>query len=131
LSLVKDAAAALNRFFDQFQFPIKIKKMFFYRPAYFDSYFEHFEPIFNVERLFECNSIFVNLEAKINGRDSEFDIRYNNENKRLILKKCSLKYCDFEEGENLEQIRTHLTTLMQAITTIILPGTLNVILKNK
>lgn len=120
----------LNTFFKELKLPIQIKKMFFFRPAYFETYHEHFEPIEKVERLFECNPVYLNVEAIIDNRESEYDIKYKNENKRLSLNKCLLKYCDYEEHEEIEEIKNYLTSFMKPIASIAIPGALNAILKN-
>jgi len=107
-----------------------VTRIFYYRPAYFETYFENYEPIHDVDKLFSCSPIYINLEAIIDDREYEYDIRYMNDDRRLACTGCALKYMDYKEGEDPDQICKEKTEFMYEIARIIIPGALMAVLRN-
>lgn len=104
MTLQDEATYELNEFFKSKDYPLKVTKIIFYRPAYLESYWDNYEPITDINRLFLCNTVRLNIEIMINGRDCEFDIKFKNDNEDLICQYCNIKYWDHFKNEDFEKV---------------------------
>lgn len=121
----------LNDSFEKTAFPMKIDKIFFYRPTYFESYHEHIEPFNAIERLYECDYVYVLLEFHYEDIWYEYEIRYKNIDNKLENIDCILKYWELMSEEKLEAAELRMTPLARLISRYIIPNTLHSIHEKK
>jgi hypothetical protein len=121
----------LNDSFEKTGFPMKIDKIFFYRPKYFDSYHEDIEPFHAIEKLYEYDYVYVLLEFHYEDLWYEYEIRYKNINNRLENIDCILKYWELMPDEKLGAAELRMTPLTRLFSRYMIPNTLQSIYEKK
>lgn len=127
MSLSEDTQVELNSIFKVAGFPMKIEEITFWRPAYENSYFENFEPITNVVRLFECDPLHVTLFLTYKGRKYEYELHYYNRDKTFELTSSKLNYCQYGHNEDVTKIEDNMRPIIGLIAASIVPGTLRIL----
>ena len=121
----------LNKLFSEAKLPMNISRLFLYRPTYFDSYYENFEILNDLERLFECDYIYVLSEFTFDDLWYEYEIRYKNIGRKFEVTKCILKYWELMREEDLKQAEDRMTPIMRLMSASIIPSVLHMLFENK
>jgi len=112
LTLQDDAKNELNKFFKSKNYPYEIQKIFFYRLAFHESHWDNYEPITNINRLYTCNLVRINVEMTINCSFCEYNIKYKNDDENLICEDTMLKYFDFQEKEDFNKVGEEIREML-------------------
>jgi len=131
MTLTQSVKNRLNGYFEKSKFPMKIDNIFFYRPTYFESYHENYEVLNEVERLYECDHVYVLLEFHHEDLFYEYELRYKNSGNRLENTMCILKYWELMSEEELEEAERRMTPLTMLLATSMIPSLLHFLYETK
>ena len=112
MSLADEAIPRMNSLFTTVNLPLKIIELTCWRPAFQNSYFQDYEPIHNVDRLFECDPVYVTLFIEYEERRYEYELRYRNDKETLKLSMFKLNYCQYGPDEDVFQIESNMIPIV-------------------
>lgn len=121
MSAGKDFIPSLNDLFKLFGSPLQILEIFCYRRFLRNSLFQDYEPIHDVQRLLECDPVYIMLLLEFQGRQYEYEVKYNNDNKMLKLNSFRLNYCQYTPEEDVTKIEDNMKPLVSMLA-IALPA---------
>jgi hypothetical protein len=95
--------------------------------AFDETYFQDFEPLKDITRLFECNPVYVTLYFRYEERLYEYEIHYKNSDKQIELVNFILNYCDYGPEEDVTLIENEMKSLVGILVGTAIPGILKMI----
>jgi hypothetical protein len=120
LPLSDDAKEFLNNYFEKtIGLPIKFEYVWFYRPVFHELPFENIEPIEDIKRASGCEALYVLFKMRYQNRDYEYEVRFSNNNRELILKNCFLKYFSIFAHEQPEDVAKDINKKMEGTAKLV------------
>ncbi len=131
MRLRKQVMDILNGDFQKAGFPMKIDKIFFYRPTYFESYHENLEVLDDVSRLYDCDFIYLLIEFHHEDLWYEYEMRFKNNGNELQNTICILKYWELMSEEDLEVAELRMTPFTRLLAAHMIPSVLHLLYEKK
>lgn len=109
---------------------MEIHEFVCWRPAFQETEFQDFEPIHDIERLYECNPLYITLFLTYDDRKYEYELHYHNNDRKVELQNIKLNTCQYGPSEDVTLIEGKMKPMMGLFAATTIPSVFSLLYDN-